>query len=915
MNLRLCSLLSVLVLAACGKLAPATASLGEACVRNADCADPYVCINAACAVDLRRACEPKELRCNGDAIEACQEGGLEWSFVETCATGCSQGACNPNVCAPGTRKCEESALYECNQNGTGWTWLQTCLSGCDASTRQCKPSVCTPMETRCGDGDEAVVQVCDPRGAGWVTSACDPHEVCSQGRCLPTVCTTLLEGDEVVRQMRCNGDFLEACNDDGTAFKVDELCEFGCNDTNHQAACVAPACEAGATSCVGDALYRCSPDRRSSSFVNFCAAGCQTTSGGAACRAPLCAGNSRRCGLDAATGEPVVEECSAAGTAWSAVEHCPQVCVDGRCVVSDAECVPGTRRCAGVESEVCVRLDGGTTEWRFEERCFGGCAGGVCQAGGSCGCAGGASESQSCGGTANPVVRLSALVSSQNPPVADGVSTVLINTDVIVGVSGAPVPDGTLVTFTHDQFAPVFASGDADPVMPGLQRPTRHGRARVVITAPNDARDIGVSASLGGRCAGQTTVTFHPIDTSALRQSVYVADDFSTLRWKDRTNTTVSWETGAGRLVADPGFNFGTGLDGDLHVSGERNLFGDYIHASRVVSMGVSEVHVDTSAPRLARGDEVLLIALKGVASVAGNWEFKKVASVRGSHVTFEEPVRRLYGATTNQDLTGQHVVLQYVPQFNDVTVTEGGRLTVTSYASQGTGVLAMRARGTVRLAGDLDASGVGLKEPQTATATETLDKLLLGAGAAQAGGGVVYVAARQLTLRPDDLAAPTGRVLAGSTTSAGGAVWLQAGTLSIGSGRVNASGAVGGRVRLDVGTIDAGSSTLPPAFMPLEDAFRATSLTAYFATPRQLRSFELLGTVGGAGRLDVVWGSTIAGLDLSVSAASNAFVPITTVPRNFSPAGDAFRYRMRLHPLEEAPLEVLGLAFRLEVQ
>lgn len=921
MNLRLCSLLSVLALAACGKLAPATAGPGEACVRNADCADPYVCINAVCSVDLRRVCEADELRCNGNAIESCLEGGAGWGFVETCATGCSQGSCNPTVCTPGVRRCEESALFECSGDGTRWIWLQTCLSGCDASTTQCKSPVCTPFEAKCGGGDEAVVETCDPRGAGWVSTACRPEEVCSQGRCLPTVCTTIGEGDSAVRQRRCKGDVLELCNDQGTAFVATESCEFGCNDTNHQAACVPPACAAGATSCVGDALYRCSPDRRSTSFLNFCPAGCETTNGVAECRAPMCVGLSRRCGIDAATSEPLVEQCSADGTAWTAIESCQQTCAEGQCVLSDAGCVPGTRRCAGVESEVCVRVDGGATEWRFEERCFGGCSGGVCQAGGSCGCVGGATGSQSCGGTANPVIRLSALLSSSAPPVGDGVSSVLINTDVIAGVSGAPVPDGTLVTFTHDGVLSLFASGDADPVTPGLQRPTRHGRARVVLKAPHGAMDVAVFASLGGSCAGQTTVTFHTADDGP--QSIYVAEDFSTLRWKDRTNTTVTWDALEGRLEAAPGFDFGTGLDGDIAVAAGQTLdlfSAGYIHASNVVSMGDADVVVDKSVTRLSRGDEVLLIALTGSsAAVAGNWEFKKVASVSGSHVRFEEPVRRLYGATTNHDLTGQRVVLQYVPQFNDVTVETNGKLTVTPYASQGTGVLAMRARGTVRLVGNLDVAATGLMAAQPVAANATLDKLLLGGGGALAGGGVAYVAARAVTLRPDEISPVSGRVLARSTGGYGGAVWLQAGTLSIGSGRVDATGSsagLNGRVRLDYGMIDTGASTLPAAYAALEGAFQAQSIATYLASPLQLRRVEMLGAAGGSGRVDVAQPALIPGLDVFVTATTGTtFTPVDAPVTNFSPTGGAFRYRVRLRPLEDTPMELFGLAFRLEAQ
>lgn len=950
----LATLLCCTALAAC-KFEPTGAGLGDPCVQSTDCAAPFMCSEGVCILGAGRACDPGRSRCNGDVVERCLPGGDGWEFAEQCDVGCLQGACRSRLCDPLEKRCEGNILVQCLPNGGGFGFLQACSTTCSSQTLSCTNPVCAPFETRCDPDRPNDLQTCNSRGTGWTSAPCSTQTdeaVCSRGRCLPKVCDVgRVDGQVVSREERCRGDVLEQCNDSGSGFDAVEVCGYGCSQTGTSAACASAACEAGATRCESTALVRCTPERRGFAFVQFCPAGCDQSGGSASCKPPVCSPLSRKCAE--VGGNAVVQQCRADGTAYDAVESCPQICIGGSCVTVDAACSEGDLRCNGREVEQCVRVNAGATEWRFVERCFGSCSSGACDDSGACGCEGGVSSGR-CGATESRApIALRALLPDGTRLPGDGSSTVLVYSDPIVSASGELVPDGTLVTFTNDGSESFLVSADADTTRAGLQRPTFRGRARVLVRAPTlaNAGDLVVRATIGGSCSGSFTLPFDPPQTVGQRP-VYFAEDFSTTRNLDRGNTTAQWDTVKGRILATPVYDLGTGADGNLTVPalGTVDLWDHparYGVGMNVLGLGTQEAVVASPFVGLSPGDEVLIINVGGLtssstvsASAVGNYEFKRVAAVEGSRVVFTEPLRTVFGATSNGNLGEHRVVIQRVPHFNNLTVEAGGTLTTKANTDGGSGVLAFRARGVVHVVGQIHVVGKGLgaNVAQPATTTGALNRLLLGAGGTSSpGAGVVFIAGGTITLwsnqnPPPNAGTNSGRINASSCLSgtcpgsgAGGTVWLQAGTLYTGINAATATGsapAPAGRIRIDYGTF--AGQTNPVAFEGQKGAFVASTSTAY-TTPESgqplIRRAQLLGALGGA-QTTTLGNPSLPSITFEASADNGVSYGATNSSGlvNFSidtaPAvGRQFRFKTRLVTLSDASQEVAGVAFKLTIE
>lgn len=164
----------------------------------------------------------------------------------------------------------------------------------------------------------------------------------------------------------------------------------------------------------------------------------------------------------------------------------------------------------------------------------------------------------------------------------------------------------------------------------------------------------------------------------------------------------------------------GDGSDGVLTVSGPANLQ-DNVDAPAypVASMSSDRVVITGGPPVVAPGDEVILINMQGSAvscSSAGVHEFLMVASVSGDEVVFQSAIQGGYGVGgANSDLTGQHVVLQRVPQFDTVYVSSTGSLTVNGWNGSTGGLLVMRVASQlyVESGGSIRADGLGYRGGQ----------------------------------------------------------------------------------------------------------------------------------------------------------------------------------------------------------
>lgn len=856
---------------------------------------PTDCANVDGSIECTdKVCDPFATQCgdNKGMIETCNSRGTVWNET-ACATTegaavCEGGRCLPTVCSTtGTganrvseQRCRGSVAEECNANATGWNARQVCPAGCTMveGKAECDEVICTPFETKCA-ADGLKLQTCNSRGTAYDDAPCEFPSAgggattegrcvttAGAGACFPKVCSVERGAGGAIgrRDERCApGGVREQCNSTETAFEPFAICQFGCDTNGTATECLEAPCNAGDVACDGLELKRCSPDRTSFGFVQFCPSGCSGDKVGdtvvgrakaAACAAPFCPPLSRTCTTDA-SGNHFVDVCRADGAAFDRLETCAEECVGGVCVTTQQTCVAGEVRCKGLEVEECVRLTSGATEWRFTERCLGECSDGACVDGASCGCAAG-SSAVACGAATRKAIQVNALLDTGAKVPCDDVSRVLVYTSPITSPDGTWVPDGTLVTFGISGAAGGLVSSDADPGSLGLQRPTLHGRASVVVKAPATCAgdvELTVNAAIAGRCDGSGKIKFAPFVQVAGGpvKVAYIADDFSTTTNADQVATTALWDTYRGSAVGLSGAQTGTGRDGKLEVTAFDTDIraAGYARSWDVTAIGSQDVTLD-AFPNLSPGDEVLVTTLwsnVGGAPV-GNYEFKTVAAVATGKVVFTEPVQNIYVVGGAAVVPSSHrVVMQRVPHFTDVKVAQGASITAfgpsntSGFATGSTGILAFRATGTVELGGELRALGnqVGLADVATGK-SPLMQRMSIGNP-----GGIIFVQAATITFKVGAaFAADAIKVRA----FAAGTVWLGAGKLEFGT-TTNRVEAPNGFIRLDYGTLDNNEAKPPAPFVnPTNPAW--TDLTRVFRgqSGAYLAQSKIAYTVAAAG-------------------------------------------------------------------
>ena len=725
---RMLRLLLLCAALGCAKTTPAPAGLGEPCVENRDCATGFLCAAGRCVLPANLGgCEPNRKRCNGADVEQCGADGLGWSLVTTCPTGCSSGACRPQICSPGARRCEGDATEQCTPAGDGWALVQVCASHCDPATGACKAPICTPFSTRCDPGGANAVQTCDSFGAAYVSTPCATGKICDGGRCQDVICAAGAK--------RCSGNFgsVETCNDKGDGWVASSTCATKCGVTPSGAECLAAVCAANERRCTGSTLEQCLPDRIAFAFVAFCATGCDPSAG--QCAAPVCAPSARRC---AANGKNV-EVCAADGSGWTDVGACAQACAAGQCTTSSAGCTGGDLRCNGPDAQQCFEVEPGVTQWRTQATCLNGCSSGACAPGGSC-----ASVSLHAGAASVPL---------------DGASSVLVYSDVILGADGSTLPDGTLFTVSVSAPGgsplPGLASADGDDVLPGVQVPSIGGRVHFALLAPGTApADFTATATAalarGPSCTGSAQVGFTSAGVGA---TVLVAEDFTTSRYRNVAASTADWSTGRAALFGRWPSATGGGEDGAYScTSGTCNLgTSGFMPSFAVLGLTSTTATLDGAGIGLSGGDEVILWDAQGSTSGfsnAGTWEFLRVRSVEGSTATFAKPLRGSYGALGDQGVASQRVVLQRVPHFSSLSVSAGAILTAPAWDGVKGGLLAVRVSGTATVNGEVRMDGAGFRggptaypywgEDQTGPVSASNATFTTGAGAGYfaSGGG-----------------------------------------------------------------------------------------------------------------------------------------------------------------------------------
>ncbi|MCL5435283.1 MAG: site-specific integrase [Patescibacteria group bacterium] len=249
------------------------------------------------------------------------------------------------------------------------------------------------------------------------------------------------------------------------------------------------------------------------------------------------------------------------------------------------------------------------------------------------------------------------------------------------------------------------------------------GSVGIGTATPNNKLDVKGNIVATGYFAGESSANLTTIQATGTTTgdgnngSIYFADSSSV----ERARVDTSQQT----------INNGTGADGNILISGTVNINTTNVIASRScvdggdavnysVSSLTSTTAVLSSTPSsgcLAVGDEVLLINLQGTSSNTvnvGNYETLKIQSISTNTITFTTSKKNYYGDGAANDTnigtltTNQRVMLQRIPNYNNVTVLPGGTLTASGWSNPKGGVLFFRAAGSVDNRGTISMSGNG---------------------------------------------------------------------------------------------------------------------------------------------------------------------------------------------------------------
>ena len=230
----------------------------------------------------------------------------------------------------------------------------------------------------------------------------------------------------------------------------------------------------------------------------------------------------------------------------------------------------------------------------------------------------------------------------------------------------------------------------------------------------------------------------HPIDGSCtLSEYIYEVGDDPALYYLTYCLGSAINDVAAGNETAVPSkiaggtrpiFTYGNGSDGDVTiVSGSKNINTDTIASGRTCADGINytvtgltsttaTLSTTPAAGCLAAGDMVLLINLRGASTSyanVGNYEPLMISSINSNVITFTAAKTNNYGndgGDTNlgsTDSDAQMVMLQRVPQYNNLTIDSGATLTASGWNVKG-GVIAMKVKGTMTINGTVSANALG---------------------------------------------------------------------------------------------------------------------------------------------------------------------------------------------------------------
>ena len=171
--------------------------------------------------------------------------------------------------------------------------------------------------------------------------------------------------------------------------------------------------------------------------------------------------------------------------------------------------------------------------------------------------------------------------------------------------------------------------------------------------------------------------------------------------------------------------NAGSGADGNAVASSNTNLntgsligrgYGDMV-SYNCSAVGSNSCTVTETPNGLAVGDEVLLMNIRGVGYNGGtyvvnegNYETFEISDISSNVITFTTSKTKYYGDGASDDTNigtdtanNQKVILQRVPNYNNLTINNGVTINADTYGGPKGGVLFLRVKDTLTVSGSVN--------------------------------------------------------------------------------------------------------------------------------------------------------------------------------------------------------------------
>ncbi len=176
------------------------------------------------------------------------------------------------------------------------------------------------------------------------------------------------------------------------------------------------------------------------------------------------------------------------------------------------------------------------------------------------------------------------------------------------------------------------------------------------------------------------------------------------------------------------------GKDGDQTINGTQ-IVNEYAPVSGGASAGATQINVVGRAgnlPSLSPGDLILIYQAQGATisgvdnatygsitnlGSAGRYEYQTVLSVSGDMIFLQTYGGVCSGLQFDYTSAGKAQVVR-VPQYGDLTVNGGARITAQAWDGTTGGVVAIDVSGTLTLSGEIDVSGLGFRGGGTDNST-----------------------------------------------------------------------------------------------------------------------------------------------------------------------------------------------------